>query len=33
MVYEVRDRLLALWIKHRPISPHTPHLHGKVERA
>jgi transposase InsO family protein len=31
MAYKVRDRLLALRIKHRPIPPRTPHLNGKVE--
>lgn len=29
----VRDRLLELRIKHRPIRPASPHLNGKVERA
>ncbi len=33
LAYKVRDRLLALRIKHRPIPPRTPHLNGKVERA
>lgn len=33
LAYAVRDRLLALRIKHRPIPPRTPHLNGKVERA
>ena len=33
MAYAVRERLLALRIKHRPIPPRTPHLNGKVERV
>lgn len=33
LAYTVRDRLLELRIKHRPIPPRTPHLNGKVERA
>lgn len=33
LAYKVRDRLLELRIKHRPIRPRTPHLNGKVERA
>jgi transposase InsO family protein len=33
MAYKVRDFLLDLCIKHRPIPPWTPHLNGKVERA
>lgn len=33
LAYKVRDQLLALSIKHRPIPPRTPHLNGKVERA
>jgi transposase InsO family protein len=33
LAYKVRDRLLALRIKHRPIPPRTPHLNGKVERV
>lgn len=33
MAYAVRDRLLALRIKHRPIPLRTPYLNGKVERA
>jgi transposase InsO family protein len=30
---KVRERLLDLHIKHRPIRPASPHLNGKVERA
>lgn len=33
LAYKVRDRLLQLGIKHRPIRPASPHLNGKVERA
>jgi transposase InsO family protein len=33
LAYQVRDLLLELCIKHRPIPPRTPHLNGKVERA
>jgi len=33
MAYKVRDELSAMRIKHRPITPRTPHLNGKVERA
>ena len=33
LAYKVRDRLLTLRIKQRPIPPRTPHLNGKVERA
>jgi transposase InsO family protein len=33
LAYKVRDRLLELRIKHRPIRPRTPHLNGKGERA
>ncbi len=33
MAYRVRDYLLQLCIKHRPIPPGTPHLNGKVERV
>jgi transposase InsO family protein len=33
LAYKVRERLLQLGIKHRPIRPASPHLNGKVERA
>ncbi len=33
LAYKVRDRLLQLGVKHRPIRPASPHLNGKVERA
>ncbi len=33
MAYLVRDCLLQLCIKHRPIPPGTPHLNSKVERV
>jgi transposase InsO family protein len=33
LAYQVRDFLLELCIKHRPIPPRTPHLNGKVKRA
>jgi transposase InsO family protein len=33
LAYKVRDRLLELSIKQRPIRPASPHLNGKVERA
>src|SRR5262249_37558901 len=33
LAYKVRDYLLDLCIKQRPIPPRTPHLNGKVERA
>ena len=33
LAYKVRDRLLELCIKQRPIRPASPHLNGKVERA
>jgi len=33
LAYQVRDHLLALGIKQRPIRPASPHLNGKVERV